>query len=569
MEMKKDKKRLKPWVKTALKVLIVIAVIAIIGAIVYGVNHSHKTTGSENNSEASANDTVAQNTSKQDTDKQVSDQQNNGQNDDVSKRQNTPDSQKETLKGYVNTFGGYTSLFAANGGNVTNQGSNFDQKDLNIEIYIEDNDDEIIEAFENGEIQFFAMTVNKMSMISKQLEDKGIETVIPYFLDTSTGGDGIVADINVKNITDLKDVKIGMAKNSVSTAIPVWFLNNSGLSEAEVQEIVNNFVLFDSTQEAVEAFVNGEVGAVSTWDMTSALAKEDSHLLFSTDYGEYLVIDGIVFNKEFVESHKDEITSMIDAIITTVDDINNGVNTSEYYESIRQSVPDFSSYSDEDIANEISYAKFLGFNGNLEAFDVANDIYKDFCKVWTQLGFQTNDAYDLIDNSYIIALESKWAGKESSTSSSFTNNAEAYVDKEALLSQYAKILFNGDVAEFKTGYEQTDKELIDEFIKVAKVLNKTVIRISGHVNLGEGSSVWDESTQSYRLADGFSSSQFAYTLSLMRAETVKEYMVSQGIPSERIIIEGLGGDYPIDTNDTPEGQENNRSCEISFYQAGY
>lgn len=567
MENRKDRK-LKSWVIPSLIAFIVI-VIAIIGGIVYGVSHSHKTASGGNFSETSASDTVDQNTNKQDTDKQVPDQQNNDQSEDVSERQNTPDSQKETIKGYVNTFGGYTSLFAANGGNVTKPGSNFDQKDLNIEIYIEDDDDKIIEAFENGEIQFFAMTVNKMSMISKQLEDKGIETVMPYFLDTSTGGDGIVADINVKNITDLKDVKIGMAKNSVSTAIPVWFLNNSGLSEAEVQEIVNNFVLFDSTQEAVEAFVNGEVGAVSTWDMTSALAKEDSHLLFSTDYGEYLVIDGIVFNKEFVESHKDEITSMIDAIITTVDDVNNGVNTSEYYEFIRQSVPDFSSYSDEDIANEISYAKFLGFNGNLEAFDVANDIYKDFCKVWTQLGFQTNDAYNLIDNSYIIALESKWAGKESSTSSSFTNNAEAYVDKEALLSQYAKILFNGDVAEFKTGYEQTDKELIDEFIKVAKVLNKTVIRISGHVNLGEGSSVWDESTQSYKLADGFSSSQFAYTLSLMRAETVKEYMVSQGIPSERIIIEGLGGDYPIDTNDTDTGRENNRSCEISFYQAGY
>ena len=45
-------------------------------------------------------------------------------------------------------------------------------------------------------------------------------------------------------------------------------------------------------------------------------------------------------------------------------------------------------------------------------------------------------------------------------------------------------------------------------------------------------------------------------------------MVSQGIDEKRIIIEGLGGDYPIDTNDTEEGKANNRSCEISFYQAG-
>lgn len=482
---------------------------------------------------------------------------------------NKPTESKDAIKGYVNTFSGYTSLFAANGGNTTKDGSNFDKAGLNIEINIEDNDDNIIRAFQNGEIQFFAMTVNKMALVSKQLEDNGIQTVMPFFLDTSTGGDGIITDASVKNIADLQNVTIGMAKNSVSTAIPVWFLNESGLSEDEVQTIVNNFKLYDSTQEAVDAFLSGDVGAVSTWNISGALERENSHVLVSTATAEYLVIDGIVFNKKFAEEHKDEILSMMDAILTTVNDINNGVNLQEYYDGIRQAVPDFADYSNDDMTSEISYAKFLGFNGNLGALDVANHIYTDFCQVWSQLGYQTNPDYKLIDDSYIVSLGSEWDGKESNTDSSFNNNAQDYIDQEALITQYAKVLFNGDSAEFKTGYEQTNKELLDEFIKVAKILNKTVIKISGHVNLGEGSSVWDEATQSYKIAPGFKSSEFAYKLSLMRAETVKEYMVSQGIDEDRIIIEGLGGDYPIDTNNTEEGRSNNRSCEISFYQAGY
>ena len=531
------KRKLKKWV---IPVIVVIAV-AIIGGSIFGVV-SLINGKSDNNSGTG----------------------NNGNNGESGYSESS-----ETIKGYVNTFSGYTSLFAANGGNKTQDGSNFKKAGLNVEISIEDNDENIIKAFENGEIQFFAMTVNKMAMVTKQLEDKGIKTVIPYFLDTSTGGDGIVTDKSVKNITDLKNVKIGMAKNSVSTAIPVWFLNESGLSEKEVQQIVDNFVLFDSTQEAVDAFVAGKVGAVSTWDMTSALEKKNSHLLFSTASAEYLVIDGIVFNKEFAEKHKNEITSMIDAIITTVNDINNGTNIQYYYDSIRKAVPDYSEYSNEDLADEISYAKFLGYNGNLEAFDIADDIYKDFCKVWEQLGFKTNNKYELIDNSYINSLASKWEGKEISKDSSVSDNTEDLGDQEALISQYAKILFNGDSAEFKTGYEENNKELLDEFIKVAKVLNKTVIKVSGHVNLGKGSTVWDEATKSYKIAPGFNSSEFAYKLSKMRAETIKEYMVSQGIAEDRIVIEGLGGDYPIDTNDTPEGQANNRSCEISFYQAGY
>lgn len=491
-------------------------------------------------------------------------------NDSTGETTGTPDNTEdiELIKGYTNTFSGYFSLYAANGGNTTADGSQFDKAGLNFEITIEDNDANIIEDFKNGEIDFFAMTVNKMSLVSKQLEDSGIQTVMPFFLDTSTGGDGIITDNSIKTIADLKNVKIGMARDSVSTAIPIWFLNASSLTDEEVQTVVNNFMLFDSTQEAVDAFVKGEVGAVSTWNISGALERENSHVLVDTSSAEFLVIDGIVFRKDFAEEHKDEILAMMDALLITVNDINNGVNLDGYYGAIRSAVPDYADYSNDDMTDEISYAKFLGFNGNLDALDVADDIFKDFCKVWSQLGYKTNENYSLIDESYIIALGSEWDGKENNSDSSFGDNAQDYIDQEALITQYAKVLFNGDSAEFKTGYEQTNKELLDEFIKVAKILNKTVIKISGHVNLGEGSSVWDEATQTYKIAPGFKSSEFAYKLSTMRAETVKEYMVSQGIDEDRIIIEGLGGDYPIDTNDTEEGRSNNRSCEISFYQAG-
>lgn len=555
-------RRLKPWVIPAL----VVIVIAILGGTIFGVS---KLIGKNDNSTNPGNNQV------QTQEQENKNPETTGKNDpskDSNKNETQPsvtEPAAEAIRGYVNTFSGYTSLFAANGGSTTTSSSNFGKAGLNVVITIEDNDDVIIQDFIDGKIQFFAMTVNKMSLVAKQLEDNGIDTVMPFFLDTSTGGDGIVTDNTVKNITDLKNVKIGMARNSVSTAIPVWFLNESGLSEKEVQTIVDNFVLFDSTQEAVDAFVKGDVGAVSTWNISGALEKENSHILFSTAAAEYLVIDGIVFNKEFAETHKDEVLAIMDSVLTTVNDINNGVNVNEYYNSIRSAVPDYADYSNDDLADELSYAKFLGFNGNLGALDVADDIYTDFCKVWKQLGFETNDEYPLIEDSYIISLGSEWDGIEAETDSSLGSNAEDYIDQEALISQHVKVLFNGDSAAFKTGYEQKNKDMLDQFIKVAKILNKTVIKISGHVNLGYGSSVWDEATQSYKIAPGFSSSQFAYKLSLMRAETVKEYMVSQGIDEDRIIIEGLGGDYPIDTNNTDEGQANNRSCEISFYQAGY
>lgn len=51
-------------------------------------------------------------------------------------------------------------------------------------------------------------------------------------------------------------------------------------------------------------------------------------------------------------------------------------------------------------------------------------------------------------------------------------------------------------------------------------------------------------------------------LSERRAESVKEYLVSQGVPSDRIITVGKGETQPIADNSTPEGRANNRRVEI-------
>ncbi len=52
------------------------------------------------------------------------------------------------------------------------------------------------------------------------------------------------------------------------------------------------------------------------------------------------------------------------------------------------------------------------------------------------------------------------------------------------------------------------------------------------------------------------------TLSLKRAESVRTYLVSRGIPSEKIRASGLGSSRPIADNGTPDGRANNRRVEI-------
>lgn len=51
-------------------------------------------------------------------------------------------------------------------------------------------------------------------------------------------------------------------------------------------------------------------------------------------------------------------------------------------------------------------------------------------------------------------------------------------------------------------------------------------------------------------------------LSRARAETVRSYLVTRGIPSDKIEANGLGSSRPIADNNTPDGRANNRRVEI-------
>ncbi|MDX8385167.1 MAG: OmpA family protein [Gallionella sp.] len=51
-------------------------------------------------------------------------------------------------------------------------------------------------------------------------------------------------------------------------------------------------------------------------------------------------------------------------------------------------------------------------------------------------------------------------------------------------------------------------------------------------------------------------------LSEDRAESVKQFLISNGVAAERIFTQGFGPEIPIASNDTPEGRSKNRRVEI-------
>jgi len=62
----------------------------------------------------------------------------------------------------------------------------------------------------------------------------------------------------------------------------------------------------------------------------------------------------------------------------------------------------------------------------------------------------------------------------------------------------------------------------------------------------------------------------AYNLSLSerRAESVRSFLIQNGINGQRVLARGYGTSYPIAGNDTASGRQLNRRVEIVILRAG-
>lgn len=64
--------------------------------------------------------------------------------------------------------------------------------------------------------------------------------------------------------------------------------------------------------------------------------------------------------------------------------------------------------------------------------------------------------------------------------------------------------------------------------------------------------------------DSIGSNAYNQKLSMRRAEAVKAYLVTKGIPGDRISIDGKGETQPVADNKTKEGRAQNRRVEVEI-----
>ena len=101
------------------------------------------------------------------------------------------------------------------------------------------------------------------------------------------------------------------------------------------------------------------------------------------------------------------------------------------------------------------------------------------------------------------------------------------------------VLFEVDRAELKPGAART----LDQLATALNDDPRSTISIEGHT-------------------DSTGSVQHNESLSLARAESVKSYLVGRGVNPSRVTTQGLGQDYPVASNATEAGRQQNRRVEV-------
>jgi outer membrane protein OmpA-like peptidoglycan-associated protein len=128
-----------------------------------------------------------------------------------------------------------------------------------------------------------------------------------------------------------------------------------------------------------------------------------------------------------------------------------------------------------------------------------------------------------------------------------SNAQKELQDLQAKQTNQGMVMTLGDVL-FDTGRATLKPGAARDLDRLAQALQdnpNTRVKIEGYTD-SVGSDIYNQS------------------LSERRAEAVVAALRTRGVPADRLEAEGLGKEYPVATNDTPAGRQQNRRVEIVF-----
>jgi NitT/TauT family transport system substrate-binding protein len=220
-----------------------------------------------------------------------------------------------TLKLGHSTWVGYGPFY------IARDKGYFKDEGVDVELVVMEDTPIKMGALMAGQLDLVASTVDEFPIYMKP----GIGLHYVLAVDNSKGGDGIVADKEITDITGLKGKKVAFEEGSVSQFFLNALLKDAGLSQADIQPV--NMAATD----AGVAFAAGQVDAAVTWEpaLSQGAKAPHGHLLLTSADKPGLITDVVAATTDTLKTKGDDVKAFVrawyralDYIKTNPDDAN-------------------------------------------------------------------------------------------------------------------------------------------------------------------------------------------------------------------------------------------------------
>jgi NitT/TauT family transport system substrate-binding protein len=290
----------------------------------------------------------------------------------------------------MTTWVGYGPLFLARDKGF------FKDNGLEVDLRIIEEASIYMAALAAGELDGNASTIDEI--MKYRSPDFCFKAVVA--LDDSHGGDGVLTQMDVNSLKDLKGKQIALNEGSVSQ---FWFnilLTREGMTEKDLQ--ISNM----TADDAAAAFIAGQVPAAVTWEPHLSLVREKKQgkVLIDSTSTPGLIVDVVDLNCDFIKNNPKDVEALVKGFYKAVEFIKS--NPDEANAIMAKGVGGYLE-KPEDFAEAAKGVRFYDQARNVEFLGTpekgeAKDLIELGNKIWG--GFQklkmTVDYSALVDNSF-------------------------------------------------------------------------------------------------------------------------------------------------------------------------
>lgn len=455
------------------------------------------------------------------------------------------------LKVSLVSFHGYAPALVANGDSLETQpGSIFAEKGVNVQFTLNDDIPTLATLFESGAAQCAWRTSDFWAQEQPNLRNAQHDAKAVMI-----GGDAIISsNPAVNSVEDLAGHSVALLQFTPSHGLLIDALENSSLSARKRESVRSVFInAEDGTAGVRAAFEADQVDAAVLWDpdLSLALRKPGSHVVYSTKTATDLIYDVIVCDSDVLEQpgNRMTITNFVAGWMAGVDrvekDRNAGVaalkSTETMFDALAKKEGDAfvaSLFDNIDLTNLADNARILGRVGGNNSYE---RVYRQFDGIYRGLGALANPNSAVVNPSasfdyrFVDALlQEQTAALVEAAKPQFTfttEGASAAAAKPAAVTKPVTVNFDTGSAALSRRAQQT----IDEgMVPLIEANGAAYFEVSGNT-------------------DSTGSAAANKRLSTARALAVTDYLVHEWeFDRTRFVVTGNGSEKPLCDEGAPE-----------------